>query len=471
MRLPLPASAPAACRAALLAGGALLAGCAAPPVPVLPDATPAAWTHAPATPAAAAPDLRRWWQAFGDARLDALVDEALRQNLTLAQAESRLRQARLLSERADAAYRPSLSASVRTVQDVQAVDSYLHASLDATWELGLFGARESAGRIARATLANADAAVQAARVSLVAEVVRQAVEWRAAERQTATLDRLAALDTQALALADVRLRTRIAAPDERLQLQARAAQTEAQRAEAVQAADRAAQALALLTGRFAPDPGWNGGAPLQAPAAGIAALPADLLRTRPDVRQAEAAVLKAAGEAGLARAELYPRIALGGSYLYARNLTQNRRYLTDQIPVIGPLIDIPLFDWGRRQAQAAMRGEALNEALLAYRQAVLEGVADTETALSALAQQQARAARLDAAAGALRQRRTAQQVLQRQGLGSGYDLLGADRALLLAEAERAGADTQQALAFVALYKALGGAPLPAASMALAEAPR
>jgi len=447
---------------ALAAAG--LAGCAGTPPPVvLPADVPAAWGQAPvAAPGAAAPELRSWWKTLSDAQLDSLVDEAIRQNLDLARAGSQLRQARRLALRADTDYRPVASANVRTLQDVTATDAFLHASLDVTWELGLFGMREGAQQVAKAGLDTSEAALQAAHVSVVAEVVHQYLALRSAQCQAILIERLLALDGRAVELVAVRSRARLAQPGDDEEALARRAQTAAQLPVARHAAVQSAQALAVLVGRPQPDPAWMQPAPLpMLGAVAVTALPADLLRTRPDVRKAEAAVLQAAGEAGIARAELYPRIAFGASYLYAFNLTQNRRTSnTRQVPAIGPLIDLPLFDWGLRRARADAQGEALQASVLAYRQTVLQGVAEAETALSALARQGERLASLDDASAALRRRARNQRSLLANGLSSPYDQLAVDRAVLQAEADRNGVQSARALAFVDLYKALGGAPLP-----------
>jgi len=452
----------------------LLAGCGGMPPPALPDELPAAWSHAPAAaPDAPAPDLHSWWKVFGDAQLDALVDQALAQNLDVARAGSRLRQARRLALRADAAYRPVASANVRTLQDVTATDSFLHASLDVTWELGLFGMREGAQQIAKAELDTSLAAVQAARVSVVSEVVHQYLSLRAARQQAVLLERLLGLDGRAVALSGVRGRSRIAAGGEFDEADARRAQTAALLPPARQAAVQAEQALAVLLGRATPDAAWSRPAapPVLGPVS-LAAVPADLLRVRPDVRQAEAAVLQAAGELGIARAELYPRISLGASYLYAYNVTQNRRTsANNQVPAIGPFIDLPLFDWGLRRARADARGEALQASVTAYRQTVLQSLSEAETALSALGLQRERLDHLGDASAALARRAGNQRSLLASGLSSEYEQLAFDRAALQAEAERAGAQAAQALAFVDLYKALGGAPLPAPEQVSLETPR
>ena len=149
----------------LCLGAALaLAGCSSPPPAQLDGSVPTQWTQ---PLPAAAPDLQGWWKAWDDAALDALVDEALAANLDLAQAQSRLRQQRLLAGTAGSAFQPVLTAGARTLQDIAAIDSYFHASIDVSWDLGLFGAREAGERNAAASVLDARGRLQAARVALV----------------------------------------------------------------------------------------------------------------------------------------------------------------------------------------------------------------------------------------------------------------------------------------------------------------
>ena len=126
-------------------------------------------------------------------------------------------------------------------------------------------------------------------------------------------------------------------------------------------------------------------------------MPADLLRTRPDIREAEAEVLRAAARLGMARSALYPRLSLGGSVLYAYNMTQNHRSNNNFVPAGGPTIDIPLWDWGARQAQVKAGEQGIAAALAGYRKAVLSGVSEVEESLSALARERERIAALDEA--------------------------------------------------------------------------
>lgn len=443
-----------------------LVGCAAVDVPPLPDSVPGAWRQAPhAADKALAPDLHSWWKALGDPQLDALVDRALAQNLGVAQARARLREARLLAGQAHAQFKPALSASSRSVQDISATDTYFQASLDAVWELGLFGGRESAEKAGQAGIDTATANGMDARVTTVAEVVRRYTELQAARTQQVLLDRLIALDRRTLELIDVRRRQRIGAPDDEHQATARLAQARALQSQPRQAADRAAQSLAVLLGQAEPDGAWTA-LPATAPrpplqAFALQQVPADLLRYRPDVRRAEAEVVKTAAALGSATAALYPRVTLGASFLYAYNLTQHRpRSTVDDVPALGPSIDIPLFDWGRRRAAADAQKAALEASLLNYRQTVLEGVADTESALGALQQARENSDRLREAQQALARSAQAQATRVRLRLGSELEHIATERAALQVALEQSSAESSQTLAFIALYKSLGGAPLP-----------
>ncbi|GAA4336057.1 efflux transporter outer membrane subunit [Pigmentiphaga soli] len=448
-------------RGAVALSGALLAGCMAPTIPDLPDRTPAAWTEP--RPAAAPPvALRAWWKALRDPALDALVDQALAHNLDIAQAAGRLRRERIIAARSQARFQPSFSAGARTVQNVSATDTYFQASIDMVWELGLFGAAESARLAGAAEVRAAQAREQGVRVAVVADVVRNYLDLGNARRQAALLARMQALDERALVLAQERVRAHLGTPDEGAQAVLRAAQTRAEQALVGEAADRAARALSVLLGRDAPDPVWRQAAPpAMAPSFSLAQVPADLLRTRPDIQAAEAGVLRAAAALGMARSALYPRLALGGSLLYAYNITQNVRTTSDKAPAVGPVIDIPLWDWGLRRAQARAGEQDLDTALTGYRKAVLDGVAETEDALAALARQGERAAALEEVRRTLDGRLQAHRTLAGLGLASEFDGLAGRRADLQAQADLATAQAAQALAFVALYKALGGAPLPA----------
>lgn len=447
---------------AVVAACAALGACVGVAVPKLPQGDlPAHWRNAPqlGTP----PDLTGWWKQFHDPMLDALVDRALHDNLDVARAALQLRAARALEDATDTAYKPQLAFRTLEQPNPENTASYFQAGFDASWEFGLFGRSGANAHLAQAESGAALAELQSARVSLVAEVVREYLELRAAQRREALLGEAAEAARVRVDLTGVRARLRLASQLEVDEARAAEARSAAALADPRAAVVQHAQALALLVGKSEPDGAWLAPAPVPRLAAGnVTSVPADLLRTRPEIRYAETQVVKAAGEAGIARAELYPRLALGSSLTFSAQVTGHTRLGdVNNTFSIGPIIDIPLFDWKRRKSIKNAREDQLDAAVLAYRQAVLAGAAEVESSLASLHAAGARAGHADDAAAASQASLAASRRLEGLGEADKLQVAGARLAFVDSEMDRSQARLAQGLAFVALYKALGGAPLPA----------
>jgi len=183
---------------AVLRPGALLvslalAGCMSVPVPDLPDRTPSAWAQVPQGQGVAV-DAKQWWKVLSDPALDGLVDQAIAGNLDLQQATLRLQAVRIVAGTSDSRFLPEISASAKQVQDAAAVDTYFHAGIEAVWDLGLFGAAESAQLSAQASAGNAEALRSAAQVAVIADVVRSYLDLTVAQAQQDLLVRQQAVD-------------------------------------------------------------------------------------------------------------------------------------------------------------------------------------------------------------------------------------------------------------------------------------
>jgi outer membrane protein TolC len=213
----------------------------------------------------------------------------------------------------------------------------------------------------------------------------------------------------------------------------------------------------VLLAENAPDATLAAAAPQpRLPRLAVGETPADLLRTRPEIRKAELNVLHAAGELGLARADLYPKLALGGSLTSSTRMVGDIDHPNRAIPAFGPVIQWPLWDWGARHDVVDARDAALQAAVLAYRQSVFEGVAEAESALAQLERQQKRASASDKNVQALEHAQQTAGKLRGFGLADGADATAAALAAAQARLERSLAAHDLNLAFIALYKSFGG---------------
>jgi NodT family efflux transporter outer membrane factor (OMF) lipoprotein len=437
----------------------LLIGCAAPvTLPTLPQDVAPDWRAVQADPSLGqAPNLDSWWHAFNDPALDALIERARAQNLTIAQAQLRLRGARALQHRSATQYEPQVSFHTFAEPDPNGSTSYFEIGFDALWEFGFFGRGQADARRASADAQSAATDVVAAQVSIVAEVARNYMDLRAAQARAAILDGIVEQRREKVRLAGKLVELHLGTTVDADRAEAESAQAIAEAGEPAAAIVQAQQALAVLLADNAPDPALAAAAPQpRLPRLAVGETPADLLRTRPEIRKAELNVLHAAGELGLARADLYPKLALGGSLTSSTRMVGDIDHPNRAIPAFGPVIQWPLLDWGARHDVVDARDAALQAAVLAYRQSVFEGVAEAESALAQLERQQKRANASEKNVQALEHAQQTAGKLRGYGLADGADATAAALAAAQARLERSLATHDLNLAFIALYKSFGG---------------
>ncbi|MEQ4617270.1 MAG: efflux transporter outer membrane subunit [Corticimicrobacter sp.] len=381
-----------------IVSAAVLAGCAPmrDGVPeVQPIAPQAVGLHAAATamewPAA------RWWQRYGDAQLDRLVEAALAGSPDMVAAEARLRQAQAAVGRAGAALLPTVDANGTLTRQHYSehyvypeplggsVGSDARLALDARYELDLWGKYRSGLDAARSSAEAAQANVQWARNVLVLAVVQGYADLQNAWAQQHVL-------AQSLARADDVLSLTQARYEAGLDTQVEVRQAEAQRAEVrVQASQvendiaRFRHQLAALQGA-GPDTALSlEPATLQMPAqARPAEVPLALLGRRPDIVAARWQAEAAGAEVQTAKAAFYPNVSLAA---FVGLLTLNTATLFDQgsrMAGVTPAISLPLFEGGRLNADLDARRAQRDEAVAGYNQAVLGGVREVADALDSL---------------------------------------------------------------------------------------
>lgn len=464
-----------ACVAALLA--VALGGCAA----VGPDysepqlAVPAGWSAGTGTDAMDAVLLARWWHGFGDPVLDRLVADALAANLDLAQARARLREARARRGVAGAALMPSVDASLSGSRSRSSGQSgsgstreLYSAGFDASWELDVFGGLRRSVEAAQADLEASVESLSDTRVSLAAEVALNYIDLRTAEQRLAIAEESIASRGENHQI--IRWRQQAGLVSE---LDLAQATTDLESTRAVlpplrTAVTEAKNRLAVLLGR---NPGEleslvHADRPIPLAAAEIvAAIPADTLRQRPDVRVAERRLAAQTARLGEAEAARYPSFRLSGSLgLEALELDALADRGANTHSLFGG-ITAPVFNAGRIAANIEIQDALVEQARLAYRAAVLAALEEVENALTAVANTDARRAKLAEAAAAARTTLAIAEYRYASGLADFLSVLDAQRTQLSLDEQLAGSTGELARAQIRLYKALGGGwstePLPA----------
>lgn len=453
-------------RTALAAAVVLLSACSvAPRVPQPKMAMPSRFAEGPVDALGPSPDLARWWRSFGDPQLDQLVRRALNQNLSLRAAGERLAAARELLGTPQARHLPQESLYTNQEPTPGSTASYFQIGFDAVWELGLFGRGESEQRIVDADAALADGDRAAAQVALAAEVARAYIDWCDAARRatdSAALLQQATLDAH---LQRVRVEHHLEPAAVATSAQADVAAARAALVAARSGMVIAHQQLAVLLSIPAAKLDLRAPAAMpRSPRVPPVLPPAELLRTRPDIQRAEAAILRAAGELGIAKSDIYPRLGLGWTATASARTAGGEIGRLRTIPSFGPVINMPIFDWGLREAKIRADSHQLKAAVLDYRQTVLSAVAEVEQDYAALRTARARDDAATEALLAAKQAARAVAVRNRLGLDDQLAAGHAGNAALQAAIAAARARAVEDIAFVALYKALGGAsPLAVAA--------
>ena len=185
------------------------------------------------------------------------------------------------------------------MQDAAARDNYLHGSIDMVWELSLYGESANRQQAGEAVVLSAQAREQGVRISVVANVVQNYLRFIYAGRQLSLLSSQEAVEKRLHTLAAIRKTAHIGDAEEQISSSLRMARLQANIIELQQVREQSSRALALLTNKTLTQTVQLLHDKINlTPDIRIKEIPADLLRTRPDIRQAEADVLQSAADVG-----------------------------------------------------------------------------------------------------------------------------------------------------------------------------
>jgi len=337
----------------------------------------------------------RWWQDFDDAALATLVDTALDENLSFRATWDRLRQAEATARRAGAPLYPTVNANTSvTASDSGGSQSrpggaqtQLTLGGAANYEIDLWGGLRSSARAAVLDAQASRAQVETAAITLSAQVARSWYALVEARARTALLKEQLQTNREVLQLIRLRFRQgQASAPDVLRQEQlVESTQGDLVRTEGDRRLQR--HTLAVLLGRTPqsldlPDRS----ALVTPPPLPETGMPADLIRRRPDLRQAFLRVRAADERVSAAIAERYPSLTLNASLETTASSTVD--LFSGWFANLVSQVAMPLIDGGRRAAETERTRAVLSEALNNYENNVLEAVREVEDALTRERQQQ-----------------------------------------------------------------------------------
>ena len=447
----------------------LLSGCMVGPDYQKPDAAlPGKFSRG--NQASADVTLNPWWEAFRDNRLNSLVTQGMNENLDVQQSLERIVEARANVIVAASGGLPQINAGgAATAQGADG--SYLrrtagidhnetktlNAGADVSWLLDFFGQYRRAKESAEASLDAAYDDVNVARLAYLSDLTSSYIEAR--------------YNQEALALQRKNLESR----RETLKL------TEDIKAAGAASSLDVVQAEGLVNTTLAELPGYEAGfnqaanhiaTLLGLPATSITAslqrgtaqpwpryntkvgIPADLVRNRPDIRRAERQLAAQTAAIGVAEAQLYPSLTLGGTIDVTRTIAAAVGSAGSWS--FGPSLSIPVFNGGRLKANVDIAKSGAQQQYLAWKQTVLKGIEEVESALIALQKNYETVAALRKVVKSYEEALSLARESYKGGATSLLDVLDAERNLAASRVTLAASIRNLANNYVTLNVAIGG---------------
>ncbi len=462
--------------AMVFCAGLLVSSCAmVGPDYVQPEAPlPDGWQMSPAGLKATEYELVDWWEAFNDPILDDLVKLAHQQNLTLELAGLRVLESRAQLGIATGAQYPQQQAASGGVNHVSPSENagqgntsfnQIDLGVGLVWEMDFWGRYrrgvESADAAMMASIANFDSIM----VLVTAQVVDNYISIRTLEEQLRIAEENLVLQKRSYDIADVLYRN-----GESNELDVQQALTLLLSTKAtipqLQVQERLAKnAMSTLLGRptgYVDDILGTGGIPT-VPAEIALGIPADLLRRRPDVRQAELQAVAQNALVGVATADLYPSIALNGSFGIVSISKDvggggaSGLFSSDSISYnAGATFSWPFLNYGRIRNNIRVQDARLQQALVNYQDVVLKAARETDDAIVSLAGTQEQEIILAESVEAAKRSNELSMVRYQEGFSGYQRVLDSQQALFRQQTSYVQNRGLSARNVVAIYKALGG---------------
>jgi NodT family efflux transporter outer membrane factor (OMF) lipoprotein len=415
--------------------------------------------------------LQTWWTTLDDLMLDSLIERAVAGNLDLKQAVARVDEARARRGIARGQWFPtidSLSSYSRTQISEEAfpvpgvggnAQNLYSVGLDASWEIDLFGRIRRSTESANASL---EATVEDYRdtlVLLLAEVGRAYVDVRTFQQRIDYARSNVRTQRGSLRLTRDRNAAGLVSNLDVRQAELNLATTEALIPSLQIGLTLAINRLGVLLGQHPTALRSELETPASIPSPPsevLVGLPTELLRQRPDLRSAERQLAAQTAQIGVAKADLYPRLALLGTFAF--DALDAAKLFTGDAGAFsfGPAVRWNFFDGGRIRANVRAQESLTEQAFLGYEQTVLLALEEVEDAFVAYVQENERRDTLQRSVAAADAAVKLVNTLYRTGLTDFQNVLDTERSLFQQQDQLAQSEGQVTQNLIQIYRALGG---------------
>lgn len=375
----------------------------------------------------------RWWKLYGNDELDQLISQVEQQNYSLQAVAAKTKQARALTEVAQAAKLPTVIAGGQN-----------DLGILANWEIDLWGRIQRSIEASGATAQASAADLAAMKLSLQAQLAQNYFNLRVQDEQIRLLQETVAVYERLLTVTQNQYAAGVTDRSAILQVQSQLNVVQSQMHEVKVSRAQFEHAIAVLVGK-SPADFSIATAPLTAQVPDVpAALPADLLLRRPDIAAAERRMAAASAKIGEAEASAYPSLDLFAGVSIRRGLLG------------GAKVSAPLYSGGATQAKRSEAASAYEEVIADYQQTVLNGFREVEDNLASLESLGAAANNKAESVKAARAALVITTNQQKVGIVHYPTLISAQAAALDSEKVSLDILAKRLVASVNLIKALGG---------------
>lgn len=401
----------------------------------------------------------KWFDLFEDETLRGLIKEALTANYDIRIAAQRVLQA----EGQLAATRSSLFPQLNAQADAgrigvkTPIQSWGGLFGVASWEVDLFGKLRRATEAARAELLGLHENQKAVMQTLVAQVASAYFDLREYDAELEYVRQSITTRQESVKLVAARQQGGVASALETDQAMSLVASAQANAARLEKAQEQTENLINLLLGR---NPGavTRGKSLVEQPQPPDvpAGLPSALLERRPDLRVAEQQLIAANARVGVAKAAFYPSINLTASGGFQTNDLLGIANRSGGAYSMGGIVDLPIFDAGRRTGNYKTAKAQHEELLIHYQRAINEAFHEVSDALIGYQKSKEFTLSQKRLTDTLRDQSRLANIRYSGGVSSYLEVLDTERQRLTAEQELAQSQRDVLLALVQLYKALGG---------------